>query len=198
MEIVPQNYPTNMTSSNSKSTGQPLFLVDHDWLRQDSKSRKSWTGNVRNRSLYGLAIQVSEHGPSTRQDQGVKKSTKKRRAKSSNGNDSDSTMDPELLSRQNSTASLRSTSVSTLSGSWTMARDTDNSSTHQEVISDSESANLLRDYQSPLGATTSSLVYDQSSPLQADMDKCEPFPQSAAYSDSSRYRPSHLVAMSDR
>lgn len=50
-----------MAPPNSDSSGQPLFIVDRDWLRQGSKTRKSWTGNVRNRSLYGLAIQVTQY-----------------------------------------------------------------------------------------------------------------------------------------
>lgn len=49
-----------MASDNSDTVGQPLFIVDRDWLRQGPKVRKSWTGNVRNRSLYGLAIEVNE------------------------------------------------------------------------------------------------------------------------------------------
>lgn len=49
-----------MAYLNTNSTGQPLFIVDRDWLKQGSKARKSWTGNVRNCSLYGLAIRHTE------------------------------------------------------------------------------------------------------------------------------------------
>lgn len=50
-----------MTTLTPGSVGQPLFIVDRDWLRQGAKARKSWTGNVRNHSLYGLPIQVTQY-----------------------------------------------------------------------------------------------------------------------------------------
>lgn len=50
-----------MARCNTNSVGQPLFIVDRDWLRQGSKARKSWTGNVRNHSLYGLPIQITKY-----------------------------------------------------------------------------------------------------------------------------------------
>jgi len=64
-----------MAHLNTNSTGQPLFIVDRDWLKQGSKGRKSWTGNVRNRSLYGLAIRVTEYDAS---EKGSKPKTKPR------------------------------------------------------------------------------------------------------------------------
>lgn len=48
------NHATNpvMSSQPQRSTGQPLFMVDHGFAKQS----KSWTGNVRNRTLYGLGV----------------------------------------------------------------------------------------------------------------------------------------------
>ena len=62
-----------MSTSVPQQAGQSLFIVDRDWLRQGSKARKSWTGNVRNRSLYGLAIQVTEHDVPEKAKRGRKK-----------------------------------------------------------------------------------------------------------------------------
>lgn len=96
-----------MTSSNPDSSGQPLFIVDRDWLRQGSKSRKSWTGNVRNRSLYGLAIQVTQYdvpgAAATRRKSQTKtkgKTKRGRREKQSEATDSESQGDPEPSHRQ--------------------------------------------------------------------------------------------------
>jgi len=50
-----------MSQPSTRSTGQSLFMVDKDWSKQGSKARKSWTGNVRNLSLYGLPIQQIQH-----------------------------------------------------------------------------------------------------------------------------------------
>lgn len=41
-----------MSSQPPPSSGQPLFMVDHGFAKQS----KSWTGNVRNRTLYGLSV----------------------------------------------------------------------------------------------------------------------------------------------
>ena len=68
-----------MAQVNTNSTGQSLFIVDRDWLKQGPKVRKSWTGNVRNRSLYGLAIQVTEYDVPERIDKRKAKPKSKRR-----------------------------------------------------------------------------------------------------------------------
>lgn len=68
-----------MAHLNTNSAGQPLFIVDRDWLKQGSKARKSWTGNVRNRSLYGLAIQVTEYDASEKGSKRKAESRPKRR-----------------------------------------------------------------------------------------------------------------------
>lgn len=92
----------NMAAENPNPAGQPLFIVDRDWLRQGPKARKSWTGNVRNRSLYGLAIQATQYdvpGRAARQ----KSQTRLRktdREKQIDATDSESTSEPEqVLSR---------------------------------------------------------------------------------------------------
>lgn len=68
-----------MGASKSGTAGQPLFIVDRDWLRQGSKARKSWTGNVRNRSLYGLAIEVTDYDVPQKGARSRTRTTAKRR-----------------------------------------------------------------------------------------------------------------------
>lgn len=86
-----------MATGNPDPTGQPLFIVDRDWLRQGPKARKSWTGNVRNRSLYGLAIEVTQYDvPGTAGRRKLQtKPRKKRRDKQSDATDSESQGEPE-------------------------------------------------------------------------------------------------------
>lgn len=92
-----------MGTVNPDSTGQPLFIVDRDWLRQGSKARKSWTGNVRNCSLYGLAIQATQHDvPGTavhRKSQ--TKAGRKRRDKQGDAIDSESQGELDRCLQQN-------------------------------------------------------------------------------------------------
>ena len=91
-----------MASTNPDSTGQPLFIVDRDWLRQGSKARKSWTGNVRNRSLYGLAIQVTQYdvpGTAARRKSQTK-AKRKRRDKQNDATDSESQGESEKIPQQ--------------------------------------------------------------------------------------------------
>lgn len=91
-----------MAPTNPDSTGQPLFIVDRDWLRQGSKARKSWTGNVRNRSLYGLAIQVTQYdvpGTAARKKPQTK-AKRRRRDKQGDATDSESQGESEKLRRQ--------------------------------------------------------------------------------------------------
>ena len=68
-----------MAQQNTTSAGQPLFIVDRDWLRQGPKARKSWTGNVRSHSLYGLAIQVTDCDVPEKGNKHKKKAKSKRR-----------------------------------------------------------------------------------------------------------------------
>ena len=76
-----------MAEPSTNSTGQPLFIVDRDWLRQGSKARKSWTGNVRNRSLYGLAIQVTEYDVPEMGSKRIIKSRSSRRRDEASGSE---------------------------------------------------------------------------------------------------------------
>lgn len=90
----------DMASTNPDSTGQPLFIVDRDWLRQGSKARKSWTGNVRNRSLYGLAIQVTQYEGATPRRKSQTRAKRRRRDKQGDTTDSESQGESENVPRQ--------------------------------------------------------------------------------------------------
>lgn len=89
-----------MASANSDSTGQPLFIVDRDWLRQGSKARKSWTGNVRNRSLYGLPIQVTQYEGANARRKSQTRAKRRRRDKQSDATDSESQGESETVRQQ--------------------------------------------------------------------------------------------------
>lgn len=87
---------------NPQSAGQPLFIVDRDWLRQGPKARKSWTGNVRNRSLYGLAIQVTQYNTPEKGARGRRKSrsTARRRDKQDDTSGSECQSEQEQNAQQ--------------------------------------------------------------------------------------------------
>lgn len=101
-----------MAATNPTSAGQPLFIVDRDWLRQGPKARKSWTGNVRNRSLYGLAIQVTQYdvpGAAARRKSKTR-GRSKRRDKQGDATDSESQGESErCLQRAASSMAIRQT-----------------------------------------------------------------------------------------
>lgn len=124
-----------MANVNPDSSGQPLFIVDRDWLRQGSKARKSWTGNVRNRSLYGLAIQVTQYdvpGTATRR-KSQKKPKRRRRDKQGEATDSESQGETEQRLQQNTT--------------FVQAHRADTTSTtilqNQNAITDDDAADML-------------------------------------------------------
>ena len=162
------------SDKDPKASGQSLFIVDHDWLKQDFKTRKSWTGNVRNRSLYGLAIQVSEHGPSSKEDHSGKRSRRKRRSKTPNDNDSDSTFEQEPLLRQHPGLGARSASVPpTQNADSILSRKPSNSLLQPGSTSDNKTFSLSDDsHQLPQVDTDSSSLGQITYP-QIDMDKCE-------------------------
>lgn len=87
---------------NPDSAGQPLFIVDRDWLRQGPKARKSWTGNVRNKSLYGLAIQVTQYNTPEKSPRGKRKSRSsgKRRDKQDDNSGSECQSEQEQQARE--------------------------------------------------------------------------------------------------
>lgn len=162
------------SDKDPKASGQPLFIVDHDWLKQDFKARKSWTGNVRNRSLYGLAIEVSEHGPSLKEDHSGKRTRRKRRSKTPNDNDGDSTFEQEPYFRQQPGLGVRSASVPPIQNAGTLfSRKPSNSLLQPGSTSDNETVPLSDRYHQLPEVDTDSSSLGQITYPQIDIDKCE-------------------------